>query len=96
MLVVRESALVLGRVPGAHTCDAALDAAVGGRFRIVIAILPDEVRSLRSVFSMPPFFSGLGVRARPFSFSLSVLGGVSVADVVDWRRRDDVRALSST
>jgi len=57
---------ILGRWPG-HTWVAALDAAVGGLPLSVVASFAEEDElvlsfgSLRSVFNIPPFFSGLGV-----------------------------------
>jgi len=65
--VVLPVLLPLGRCCPLQTCDAAFEAAGGGRLRIVVAILPEDVRSFgfaRNVLSIPPaFFSGLGVRA---------------------------------
>lgn len=68
-----------GRCP-LHTCAAALDAAVGGLFLMLAAILPpfDAGRSfvtVLSVFNIPGFFSGLGVLPR----GLSGMGGVRPA-----------------
>ena len=81
LLVDRPSAMELGR-GGAHDSVAALDAAGGGRLRSVVAIFPLDVRSFgleRSVFSIPPFFSGLGVLVR----GSPLLGGARFGDVDD-------------
>lgn len=68
LLLVLTSAVELGRCGSVHTCDAAFEAAGGGRGRSDVAILL-EVLSFgglgRRVFFIPPvFFSGLGVRVR--------------------------------
>jgi hypothetical protein len=68
-----------GRCPF-HTCAAAREAAVGGLFLMLAAILPpfDAGRSfvtVLSVFNIPGFFSGLGVLPR----GLSGMGGVRAA-----------------
>jgi hypothetical protein len=79
-------ACVEGRCCGPdHTCAAAFEAAVGGLFLRLLAILPPElVRSLLfdlRVFNIPPdFFSGLGVLSlRPFGWA----GGASLAVVAE-------------
>lgn len=79
ILAERASAPRLGREGPAHTCVAALAAAGGARLRNVVGIFALSLGGPeRSVFSIPPFFSGLGVRERV----RLPLGGASVGGEV--------------
>lgn len=95
VIVLELPLLSIGGLPPVQTCAAARDAAVGGRFLMLDAILPpfDAGRSLvtaRKVFNMPGFFSGLGVLPR----CLSAGGGVRLALGADAACRLLVRGVS--